>query len=450
MTNIPQGIRSVFQEWADGFSPTVWPRFRVLVFAAIVCVGRHTICRLLRIAGTLADGHWSSYHRVLSKRRWSVWLLARILAQHVVDRFVPRGTISISGDDTVTQHPGKKVYGKGRHRDAVRSTHSYTAWKWGHKWVVLAIQVQLPGLSRPWALPVLCALYRTPEDDQKRGRRHKTPCDLMRQLLRVLLRWFPRREFVFAGDGGYGTHALARFVSRQPRLTLISKFYKDANLHDPPSKRKPGTNGRPRVKGRKRPSPEEVVAKTRSRQRLKVSWYGGGSRHIAVVTGTSHWYKGGEGLVAVRWVFVEDLTGTHRDEYFFTTAAELTPKRIVEAYTGRWAIEVTFEETREHVGLETTRARCAKTILRSEPCLFGLYTLVALWFSELPANERQEPAVAWTGSKKETLTFSDAITLVRRQIWRLWVLESPLHVAAFQKLTTKEKRTLLELVTQAL
>lgn len=363
MASMPRGVNSVFHEWSDEFSETVWPRFRVLVFAAIVCVGRHTICRLLRIAGALADGHWSSYHRVLSKRRWSTWRLARILAQHVVDRFVPRGTIPISGDDTVTHHPGKAVYGKGRHRDAVRSTHSYTAWKWGHKWVMLAIQVQLPGLSRPWALPVLCALYRTPEEDRKRGRRHKTPCDLMRQLLRVLLRWFPRRNFVFAGDGGYGTHALAQFASRQSRLTLVSKFYKDANLHDSPPQRKPGTNGRPRVKGRKRPSPEEVVAKTRSRQRLKVSWYGGGSRSVAVVTGTSHWYKGGEGLVAVRWAFVEDLTGTHRDEYFFTTDIALTPKQIIEAYTGRWAIEVTFEETREHVGLESTRGRCPQTIL---------------------------------------------------------------------------------------
>lgn len=216
------------------------------------------------------------------------------------------------------------------------------------------------------------------------------------------------------------------------------------------SQRKPGTNGRPRVKGRKRPSPEEVVAKTRSRQRLKVSWYGGGSRSVAVVTGTSHWYKGGEGLVAVRWVFVEDLTGTHRDEYFFTTDVSRTPKQIIEAYTGRWAIEVTFEETREHVGLESTRGRCPQTILRAEPCLFGLYTLVALWFAELPEKERREPAVSWTGSEKQTLAFSDAITLVRRHIWRFWVLESPRHAAAFQKLTTKEKHTLLELVTQAL
>lgn len=449
MTKIPRGVRSVLQKWSAEFSETVWPRFQVLMFAAIVCVGRHTICRLLRIAGTLAEGHWCSYHRVLSKRRWSSWNLARILAQHVVDRFLPHGTIPVCGDDTVTQHPGKQVFGKGRHRDAVRSTHSYTAWRWGHKWVVLAILVQLPGLSRPWALPVLAALYRSPEEGKKLGHCHKTPCDLMRQLLCVPLRWFPQRKFLFSGDGGFGTHPLARFVSRQPRLTLVSKFYKDANLYNPPPKRKPGTNGRPRVKGRKQPSPEAVVAKAR-RQHLQVSWYGGGRRQVAVVTGTSHWYKSGEGLVPVRWVFVEDLTGTHRDEYFFTTNISLTPKQIIEAYTGRWAIEVMFEETREHVGLETTRGRCAKTILRAEPCLFGLYTLIALWFSELPEHERREPVVGWTGSVKQTLTFSDAITLVRRHIWRCWVLESPGHATAFQKLTAKERHLMLGLLTQAM
>jgi hypothetical protein len=450
MASVPQRVQSVFGEWSSEFSETVWPRFRILLFASIVCVGRHTICRLLRIAGTLADGHWSSYHRVLSMRRWSTWRLARILAQYVIERFVPCGTISIDGDDTVTEHPGKKVHGKGRHRDAVRSTHSYTAWKWGHKWVVLAIQVQLPGLSRPWALPVLCALYRTSEEDEQRGRRHKTPCDLMRQLLCVLLRWFPQRKFVFAGDGGYGTHTLAQFASRQPHLTLISKFYKDANLYEEPPKRKPGTNGRPRVKGQKLPSPEDVVAKSRRRQRLQVSWYGGGNRQVAVVTDTSHWYKGGEGLVLVRWVLVEDRTGTHRDEYLFATDAALTPKQIIEAYTGRWAIEVTFEEAREHVGLETTRGRSAKTVLRAEPCLFGVYTVVALWYSELPEKAKRTPVVAWTGSEKETLAFSDAITLVRRSLWRSWVLESPRHAAAFQKLTQKEKHTLLELLTQVL
>ena len=45
----------------------------------------------------------------------------------------------LCGDDTVDEHRGKKVYGKGCHRDAVRSPHSFTAYRWGHKWVVLAI-----------------------------------------------------------------------------------------------------------------------------------------------------------------------------------------------------------------------------------------------------------------------------------------------------------------------
>lgn len=84
----------------------------------------------------------SSYHRVLSKRRWSTWRLARSLAHHVVERLVPEGPIAIVGDDTVTQHPGKHIYGKGRHRDAVRFTHSYTAWRWRHKWGALD-----PGLT---------------------------------------------------------------------------------------------------------------------------------------------------------------------------------------------------------------------------------------------------------------------------------------------------------------
>jgi hypothetical protein len=448
MSNIPPAVRVVFRAWADEFAESVWPRFQVLAFAAILCMGRHTVCRLLRVAGTLAPGHWSSYHRVLSRRRWSSWRLARALAEQVLVRFAPRGIVSISGDDTVTQHPGKKVHGKARHRDAVRSTHSYTAWRYGHKWVVLAIQVQLPGLSRPWALPVLCALYRSAADNRRSGRRHKTPADLMRQLLRVLLRWFPRRNFTFVGDGGYGTHTLARFAARQPRLTLVSKFYKDANLYDLPPRRRPGANGRPPVKGRKRPSPQDVVARTKRRQHLRVAWYGGGTRRVAVVTGTAHWYKGGDGLVAVRWVFVEDRTGTHRDEYLFTTAVSLTPKQIVEAYTGRWAIEVMFAEVREHLGLESTRGWCARTILRAEPCLFGLYTLVALWFADLPTPASGTPNLAWVARVKTASTFSDAIAMVRQQIWRHWVLQYPRHAAALKKLAPRERTSLIELVAR--
>ncbi len=449
MSNIPQLIGAIFQEWSLEFRATVWPRFQFLILASVLCVGRHTISALLRVASFLTDGHWSSYHRVLSMRHWSIWRLARILATFVIDRFVPEGVITLVGDDTVTEHPGRKVFGKACHRDATRSSHSYVTWRWGHKWVVLGIQIQMPGLARPWVLPILCALYRSRKDDEREGRPHKSCVDLIRQLICVLMKWFPLRKFRFAGDGGYGTHELAWFAARHPRLKLISKFYANATLYDPPPKRKPGQKGRPRVRGRKRLSPEATVAKTKNRTRYRVTWYGGGHRQVEVVTGTGHWYKSGEGLVAVRWVYVKDLTGTHRDEYFFTTDLEMTPKEIIQIYTGRWSIEVTFEEVREHLGVETTRGRSQNTVLRAEPCLFCLYTLVALWFSELPEEERRAPVALWTGAVKKHLTFSDAITLVRRHIWRKWIFASPRYSQAFQKLNEHEKTLLINTIAQA-
>jgi len=339
MSTLPDFARPVLSSFAPVFYHPTYQRFLVLLLAAILTTGRRTVSNLLRTVAGLAQGDASSFQRVLSRRRWSTLALARILARFILDHGVPDGPVYLAGDDTVDEHKGAQVYGKGCHRDPVRSTHSYTAFRWGHKWVVLAILVSFPFATRPWALPVLAALYHSPEKataakapapkrrrrkakDQakarakqrarrqapaqtkpsKRGagsrsrRRHKTPSELMRQLLLVLTHWFPERQFVFAGDGGYGTHALARFAARRRRnLTLVSLFYPTAALYDPPpvvvGKR---PSHRPRKKGAKRPAPEAVVAATAQRQPLEVSWYGGGRRTVEVVSGTGHWHKSGD------------------------------------------------------------------------------------------------------------------------------------------------------------
>src|SRR3990172_82795 len=328
MCSIPPAAEPLIREFAGAFTQPTYHRFVVLLLAAILTTGRRTVTNLLRTVSTLAPGHPSSYHRVFSRRRWSSWRLARGLAEFILRRWVPEGPVYLCGAGTVDEHRGKKVYGKAGHRDAVRSTHSFTAYRWGHQGVVLAILVKFPFARRLWALPVLVALYRSKEWNREHGRRHKTPSELMRQLLAVLIRWFPQRKFVFAGDGGYGTHELARFANRHgSRLTLVSRFYPDANLYAPPPTVKGKAKGRPRKKGRKLPTPEVVVEKS-PRTRLTVAWYGGGTRRIEVVSGTGHWYKAGDGLVPIRWGFVHDLTGTHRDDYFFTTDVGMTPKPI--------------------------------------------------------------------------------------------------------------------------
>ncbi len=366
----PKPVHTVFEPLAPALTRPTYRRLVLLALAAILTVGGRTIANLLRSLGALAPGHSSSYHRVLSRRRWSSPRLTRRYIAAVLARFVPEGPIAIVADDTVTEHPGPQVYGKGCHRDPVRSTHSFTAFRWGHKWVVLALLVRSPA-QRRWALPLMVPLYR-PEDPATDGitkRAHKTPVDLLAQMLRILIRWFPDRTFVCAADGNYAARVgrAGRGLSR--RLKFVSKFYPHANLFEPPPPY--SGHGRPPGKGKELPDPAQVVRDTSPGTFLKVAWYGGERRRVEVVTGCGLWYRGGRPLVPVLWVFARDRTGTHREEYFFTTDLAMTPKAVIETYTGRWNIETTFQEVRSYLGLETTRGRCRNTVLQANGAAVG-------------------------------------------------------------------------------
>jgi hypothetical protein len=52
----------------------------------------------------------------------------------------------------------------------------------------------------------------------------------------------------------------------------------------------------------------------------------------------------GLGLVEVLWVFVHDLSGTHRDSYLFSTDPAMLVARVIETYTGRWDIEMSHPD----------------------------------------------------------------------------------------------------------
>lgn len=448
MDSIPAAALPLLFHLAPAFTQPTFRRAVVLLFAALLTTGRRTVHNLLRTVGILAPGDASSYRRVLSEASWSGLRLAAALTRFVVLRFAADGPLQLVGDDTVDEHRGKKVYGKARHRDPIRSSHSYTTYRYGHKWVVVALLVRFGWATRPWALPLLVVLYRSPKDNEQCQRPHQTPAELVQLQLRLLLRWLPERSFVFAGDQGYGPHQLARFAAQQDgRLTLVSRFYADANLYEPPpvvEGKKP--SGRPRQKGAKLPKPQDVVA-TAERTVLNVAWYGGGRREVEVVTGDGHWYKSGAGLVAVRWVYVHDLTGTHRDDYLYSTDTEMTAAQIIETYTGRWNIETTFQELRAYLGLETTRGWCQRTVQRAAPCLFGLYTVVAVLYAGLRAEGVQTVGVSW--SKKPGTTFSDAITTVRRWLWTEWVFARQGHDETFAKIPADLQDILLSALAPA-
>jgi hypothetical protein len=314
---------------APAFPQPTSRRFVTLLAAALLTPGRRPVANLRRTLGPLAGGHVSSAQRVFSAASRSGLQLACLRTRLVVRPLLPQGVLLLAGADTVDGHQGKHVSGKARPRDPVRSTHSHPVWRYGHKGVVLAVLVRFPFARRPGAPPLLVDRYRSPEDNRRRNRPHRTPAQLMCRLRRRLLLWLPGRQSVFVGDAGSGSHAVARFGRRpRARLPLISKLSPEANLYQPP----PPYRGRPwpRGQGARLPKPHEAVAAARPR-RLTVGWYGGGQRRVEVVSGSGPRYKSGRGLVALRGVHVRDRTGAHRDE-----SLDSTDRRACSGCTRWW------------------------------------------------------------------------------------------------------------------
>lgn len=456
MLRLPKAAQPLINAFSVAFTRPTFQRVLVLFLGAILSTRHRTVTGLLRAVGPLAKGHWSDFHRVLCRARWSCRPLGKVLAALVMELIPADRPVICPVDDTTPQHKGKHVYGKGCHHDACRSTHSHIVWVWGHKWIVLCINVKFAFAKRPWALPVLCALYRPRELNQSEHRRHKTPIELGRQLTATLIRWFPERKFILLGDGGYASHELARFCHRHRRhVTLVSRFHPKANLYEAPPKRRAGHNGRPRIKGAPLPKPAQVVASGVVARRFTVNWYGGKTREVELIWGEGYWYKAGDGLVPVRWVWVHDLEGTHREEYFYSTDQTMPPEQIVSLYTGRWSIErkglcppqVTFQEVRAHLGFTTPRNWSAKSVLRTAPCLLGLFSLVCLIFHRHTHGKGIQPAsFAWYA--KGEPTFTDAMTCVRRLCWAEVFQQWPKH-AGLKKLSRPLRIMLLDQLSRA-
>lgn len=450
LLSLPEAVEPLLARFSIAFTRPTFQRALVLFVGFVLTVGRRTVTRALRTTRSLTCGHFCDYHRVFSRARWSLWPLGKALAAVVLELVPAQEPVTCPVDDTVTQHRGKTVYGKGRHRDPCRSTRTHNVWVWGHCWVVLAVNVKFPFASRPWALPVLCALYRTREVNERDRRRHKTPIVLARQLIATLMHWFPQRTFILLGDGHYASHELAAFCRRHHRrLTLVSLLHPRAHLCEAPPPRRPGQMGRRRIRGAKLPHPQDAVAAAgRKRQRATVGWYGGQKRRVEWVSQTAHWYKATEGLVPIRWVFVHDLEGTHQDRYVYSTGPNLSPPAIITLYTGRWPIEVTFQEAKQHLGLATPRNRTDKSVLRTAPCLLGLFSVVAVVFHRhlhgKPARPRMDP---W--QPKREATFSDALAAVRRLLWQETVLAESDQTGALKNLPRKLRDLLLDQLAMA-
>jgi len=88
-----------------------------------------------------------------------------------------------------------------------------------------------------------------------------------------------------------------------------------------------------------------------------------------------------------------------------------------------WAIEVTFEESRCHLGVETQRQWTRRAIERTTPCLFGLFSLATLMAHALHGADVPARQSAWY--TKSEATFADALAAVRRHVWARRLTNGP-------------------------
>ncbi len=148
-----------------------------------------------------------------------------------------------------------------------------------------------------------------------------------------------------------------------------------------------------------------------------VAWYDGTTRTVELTSQTAVWYHSGKPPVPTRWILIRDPLRQFDPQALLCTDLAVAPVQILEWFVLRWQLEVTFQEVRAHLGVETQRQWSDRAIARTTPVLFGLFSWISLAAhilrKERPATPR---SAAWYA--KPLPTFADAIALVRRDLWQ--------------------------------
>lgn len=422
MPTLPGNYLSLISAFAPYFSNLVWQHAQVLVLGAILAPGQRTVTAVLRIVGLDTERHFQTYHRVLNRAAWSSWALSRVLLQQLVATFAALGDIVVGLDDTIERRRGAQIKAKGIYRDPVRSSHSHFVKASGLRWLSLMLLVRIPWAERVWALPFLTVLAPSERYYAGRPRAHKKLTDWARQTLLQLRRWLPHRRVVVVADSSFAVISLLARVSQLAEpLCMIVRFRLDAALYEPAPPRPPHTPGRPRLKGARLPTLEHRAADPKTAwQRLTIAhWYGEGRRTVEIVSGTAVWHHSGQPVVPLRWVLIRDPKGKFKTQALLSTDLKVKPDQIVKWFILRWQLEVTFHEVREHLGVETQRQWSDKAILRTTPALLGLFSLVTL-FAHRHVRRGKLPIRQAAWYAKPRPTFSDALAVVRRQLWQQW------------------------------
>lgn len=424
MLSLPAPMLTIMGIFSPLFSQPTYQNLLLLTFGHLLCKGRRTITEILKQLGLKNIKNFSKYHDVFSQAKWSALNASKVLLLKLVT--LANSKIVVSIDSTVERRKGPKIKSLGIQRDAIRSTKKKKVLVPGLHWLVSAIHITLPWCNQAWALPFLTILMppKQPLSSSKNHRdinsksRHTTLNEWATQIAFILRRWLGSLDFTIVADSSFATYQLANTcvdlsISLISRMRLDARFF---NFPPPPT----GKQGRLRLVGKRISTSEQLLKENlHTWITLEVRWYGGKTKKIEFLTGTCLWYAYGIRPVPIKWVLIRGINGEIEPVCLFSTNVNHLPLEIIEAFVSRWKIEVTFEESRRHLGIETQRQWSDQAIDRITPTLFASYSIINLMAIEFCNTEAEKiPLQTSSWYKKTHVTFSDVLAYVRGKLLR--------------------------------
>lgn len=415
--SLSPAILSIIAPFALLFSSPVWKNALTLFIGTILCRGKRTVCAALRVMGLSTETSFSKYHHVLNRVEWSLLSAARILLNLIVNIIGRGNPLIFFIDETLERRKGPKIKAKGYYRDAVRSSKKVVVKSSGLKWLTLAVSWRFPFSERYFALPFMTVLEPSAKSDKTAKRRHKTTLQWTIQMLIQVVRWLKNTPIILVGDGGFACGELA-WRCLKLKISLITRLKMNACLYDFPAVDAPGKRGRKKTKGERLYSFKEMIGVPNlGWTEIVIEGYGQKKKKLKYISNVSLWGADSFQPVPIKWVLVIDPEGELDPVPLMSTDLTISAEEIIMLYVRRWNLEVTFEEVREHLGVETQRQWSDKAIARTTPILMGLYTIVCLICNRLQEERPIEVAqTAWY--EKQDATFSDLLKSVRKILWK--------------------------------
>jgi hypothetical protein len=422
---LPVSVSRVLEVFRPCFTAPTFETFTALVAGLVAQPVGRTVCGMLTGAGLARVWHHCRAHRFFSAARWCPRQVGLVMAELIVTGLLgPGERITVVIDDTLFRRRGKKVHGAGWFHDG--SAAGQVKVGFGNNWVVAAIIVTVPYLSRPVALPVLATLA------VKGGDRSKP--DLARDLVDALAERFPDHGIDVVGDAAYGCGA---FAGLGDDMTMTTRARSNAVFSEmaPP---RTGKRGRPRLKGERIGTATDIAASA-TWKTLTVARYGT-TATVQVTDRVCLWY-GTWRTDPVRVILLRDnarkTSTSGYDIALVTTDLTATPEEIITRYAARWSIEVTFSDVKNILGVGQARNRVRKAVERT--VAFGLFchSLLIIWYAHHghPATDtaRRRASAPWYSSKTEPSTL-DMLTTLRHQIIATRFLPSTPRPATTQEI----------------